>query len=59
MADLYMKEFTRDEINELVAFYKTPLGEKLAIKQLDLTQKAMMLGQTWGMEVQGIAQKYN
>jgi uncharacterized protein len=59
MADLYMEEFTQDEIKELVAFYNTDLGKKLAEKQLALTQKAMMFGQSWGMEVSGIAQKYN
>ncbi len=59
MADLYMAEFTQDEMKELVAFYNTDLGKKLAEKQLGLTQKAMMFGQSWGMEVQTIAQKYN
>tara|TARA_R110002050_G_scaffold293182_1_gene449365 strand:+ start:38743 stop:39150 length:408 start_codon:yes stop_codon:yes gene_type:complete len=59
MAELYMAEFTQDEIKELVAFYHTDLGKKLAEKQLGLTQKAMMFGQSWGMEVQTIAQKYN
>ena len=59
MADLYMVEFTQDEIKELIAFYNTDLGKKLAGKQLGLTQKAMMFGQSWGMEVQAIAQKYN
>lgn len=59
MAGLYMAEFTQDEIKELVAFYHTDLGKKLAEKQLGLTQKAMMFGQNWGMEVQSIAQKYN
>ena len=58
LADLYMSEFTQSEIKELVAFYHTDLGKKLAEKQLSLTQKGMMLGQTWGMELQGIAQKY-
>jgi len=59
MADLYMAEFEQDEIKELVKFYHTDLGKKLAEKQLGLTQKAMMFGQSWGMEVQEIAQKYN
>jgi len=59
MADLYMEEFTEDEIKELVVFYNTDLGKKLAEKQLSLTQKAMMFGQNWAMEVQTIAQKYN
>ena len=59
MADLYMTEFTKNEIDELIAFYNTDLGKKLAEKQLPLAQKAMMFGQTWGMEVQAIAQKYS
>lgn len=59
LADLYMTEFTQDEIKELVTFYNTDLGKKLSGKQLSLTQKGMMLGQSWGMELQEIAQKYN
>ncbi|XCF06537.1 DUF2059 domain-containing protein [Tamlana crocina] len=58
IAELYMTEFTHEEIKKLTAFYNTDLGKKLAKKQLGLTQKAMAFGQTWGMEVQGIAQKY-
>ncbi|NJX14058.1 DUF2059 domain-containing protein [Tamlana crocina] len=58
IAELYMAEFTHEEIKKLAAFYNTDLGKKLAKKQLGLTQKAMAFGQTWGMEVQGIAQKY-
>jgi uncharacterized protein len=34
MAALYMEEFTPLEINELVAFYNTNLGKKLADKQM-------------------------
>lgn len=37
----------------------TDLGKKLATKQVLLAQKAMLFGQTWGMEVSQIAQKYN
>ncbi|MDO5969465.1 DUF2059 domain-containing protein [Flavivirga aquimarina] len=59
MAELYIAEFTHQEIKELIAFYNTDLGKKLAEKQLGLTQKAMEYGHSWGMEVQGIAQKYN
>ena len=58
MAKLYMEEFTKEDIKELVKFYNTDLGKKLAEKQLGLTQKAMAFGQSWGMEVQAIAQKY-
>lgn len=59
MAVLYMDEFTKEEIQELVKFYKSEIGKKLASKQVSLAQKGMMMGQSWGMKVQGIAQKYN
>lgn len=59
MADLYMKEFTPDEIKELVAFYNTDLGKKVSSKQMALSQQAMMLGQAWGGEIQQIAQKHS
>jgi|GEM_PF-1790850 len=58
IADLYMKEFTEADIAELVEFYNTDLGKKLASKQTTLAQSAMMVGQTWGMKLQQMAQKY-
>ncbi|MEM6515836.1 MAG: DUF2059 domain-containing protein [Bacteroidota bacterium] len=58
IAELYMKEFTEAEISELIAFYKTDLGKKLASKQTTLSQSSMMLGQTWGMEIGQMAQNY-
>lgn len=58
LAELYMGEFTQEEIKQLIVFYNTELGKKLAEKQLGLTQKAMSFGQNWGIQVQNIAQKY-
>ena len=55
---LYAEEFTEEEIDSLISFYNTDLGKKLSVKQLQISQKAMMVGQTWGMKVSGIAQKY-
>lgn len=58
LADVYMKEFTEEDIKELVAFYNTDLGKKLASKQTHLVQSGMAIGQTWGMELSQIAGKY-
>jgi hypothetical protein len=58
MAELYTAEFSHDEIKELLKFYDSDLGKKMASKQMLLSQKGMMMGQKWGMEVQAIAQKY-
>ena len=59
LADIYMKEFTQEEIKTLVEFYNTDLGKKLASKQALMAQKGMMIGQTRGMQVGQIAQKYS
>jgi hypothetical protein len=59
LADIYMEEFTAKEINELVKFYKSDLGKKVASKQNLMAQKGMMLGQTWGMGLGNIAAKYS
>ena len=59
LADIYMKEFTHEDVKELVAFYKTDLGKKLASKQGLLAQKGMSAGQSWGMGLSQIAQKYS
>ena len=55
---LYAEEFTEAEIDELISFYKTDLGKKLSVKQLLISQKAMLAGQSWGMKIGEIAQKY-
>ena len=59
MADMYMEEFTEAEINELVKFYKSDLGKKVASKQAVMAQKGMALGQKWGMGLSQIAQKFS
>ncbi|PSG90237.1 DUF2059 domain-containing protein [Aurantibacter aestuarii] len=59
LADIYMEEFTAQEINELVKFYKSDLGKKVASKQGLLAQKGMMLGQNWGMGLGKIAEKHS
>jgi len=59
MANLYMKEFTHPEIKELLVFYSTDLGKKLSLKQTVIGQKSISIGQHWGFDVQGIAQKYS
>ncbi|ABC81560.1 DUF2059 domain-containing protein [Anaeromyxobacter dehalogenans] len=45
---LYRRHFTREEIQALVAFYKTPLGRKLSDKLPTLGQEGMAVGAKWG-----------
>lgn len=58
MAVIYMDTFTHQEIKDLLAFYATPVGLKLASKSGELAQKGMVAGQAWGVKVQEIIAKY-
>ncbi|MCF1190301.1 DUF2059 domain-containing protein [Mangrovimonas sp. AS39] len=58
LAQVYMNEFSEEEIVELNKFYQTELGKKLSASQSKLSQKGMVIGQSWGMKLQQIAQKY-
>jgi hypothetical protein len=39
--DIYIEVFTEEEVNELIEFYKSPLGQKLLAKMPELMQKTM------------------
>jgi uncharacterized protein len=48
LVQIYEKFYTHDEIKELIAFYQTPLGQKM-IKSVPLIyQEAAIVGQKWG-----------
>jgi len=55
MVDLYVpiyrKYFTLDELREIVVFYDTPVGRKLAAATPVMTQEGMEKGQQLGMEI--------
>ena len=51
MAQIYATEFSEQELKDLVAFYKTPLGQKL----LSSEPRAIQLSMTW---MQGWAQAF-
>ncbi len=48
---IYDQYFTADEINELLAFYQTPIGKKTISVLPRLTQASMLAGQKWGQEL--------
>jgi uncharacterized protein len=48
---VYDSNFTADEIEELDAFYRSPLGHKLVAVLPQLTQQTVALGQVWGERV--------
>lgn len=58
MVPVYQKHLTLKDINGIIAFYKTPLGQKYAKKTPLITQESMQTGQDRGMEIgQNFAKK--
>jgi hypothetical protein len=53
MTDLYMKAFTEAEIRELIAFYKTPTGQKTLQQMPMLMQEGAKIGSELAQEHQG------
>ncbi len=49
--DIYHKHFTLAELEKIVAFYKTEVGNKLAANLPQITQEAMQKGQQHGMSL--------
>ena len=53
MAPVYEKHMTEADLNEVIKFYSTPAGKKLAEKTPTIMQESMAVGQTWGQTVAG------
>lgn len=58
MAEMYMTEFTHDDVKEMIKFYETPVGKKLSSKNGVLFEKGQEVGQEWAIGLQGIIMKY-
>jgi hypothetical protein len=50
-AAVYDKYFTHNEILEMLAWYKTPLGKKTITVMPELTKELIQVGERWGEEV--------
>ena len=44
---LYAEKFTQDELNEILAFYKTPVGQKVAKEMPELNREAFIKRKEW------------
>ena len=51
LVPIYDQRFSPAEVRDLLAFYQSPLGQRLPEVQPDLTRDAMMAGQRWGMRL--------
>ncbi len=50
-AQIYAREFSDEDLNALLAFYRTPAGQHLLEKQVVITQGMIAMGQQWGQTV--------
>ncbi len=48
MTKIYAQEFTESELRSLIAFYATPVGQKLARAQPELMQRGAAVGRALG-----------
>ena len=49
LVDIYVKEFSEQELKELLAFYQTPTGKKSLVKLPALFQQGAAIGQQYFM----------
>jgi hypothetical protein len=55
MVPLYEQRFTQQEIRDVVAFYRTPTGQKMLAELPGLMNDGMRIGQQWGQAVAQLA----
>ena len=58
VAEVYMQEYTHDDIKQMLKFYDSPIGKKMTQKADGLTEKVTTVAQEWGAGLQGIMMKY-
>ena len=58
LADIYMKEYTHQDVKGMLAFYETPLGKKMSSKAGPIFEQTMAAAQEWGQILQGVMMKY-
>jgi hypothetical protein len=51
MATVYARNFSVDEIHDLIAFYRTPTGQKLIARQPVVAQQGLAAGQEFGRQL--------
>jgi hypothetical protein len=51
IAEVYARNFTQDELNEVIAFYKTPVGQKFLDRMPGIMNELNAIGQAWGQRI--------
>jgi hypothetical protein len=53
LVPVYDSLYTADEVDQLIAFYRTPIGRRLLETQQQLSAAAAEVGRQWGTELAG------
>jgi hypothetical protein len=48
---VYAESFTDDDIQQLIAFYQSPVGRKMVDKMPVIMQQSMQIGSEWGKQL--------
>jgi len=48
---IYGKYYSEEELNQLLKFYKTPLGQKVISVTPQIVQESMQAGRIWGQQL--------
>ena len=51
MSQLYAERFTAAELNEVIAFHKSPVGQKMLKAQLEITEQSVVIARAWGQKL--------
>ncbi|WP_121667620.1 DUF2059 domain-containing protein [Mesonia aquimarina] len=59
LADIYMQVYSKEDIDKIMDFYNSPIGQKIQKQTPKLLEKSTLIGQQWGMQkLQPIITKY-
>ncbi len=48
---IYDKYYTENDIEQLIAFYNSPIGKKMISTMPQVIQESMVVGQNWGKQI--------
>ncbi|MFA9195800.1 DUF2059 domain-containing protein [Flavobacterium sp. FBOR7N2.3] len=48
---IYDKHYTESDIDQLIAFYNSPIGKKMISTMPQVIQESMVVGQAWGKQI--------
>ena len=48
---IYEKHYSEQDIEQLIIFYKSPIGQKAIVVTPVISQESMVAGQQWGIEI--------